>query len=46
MSAGTTQFHCHQGADIDLVQKTKESARGMKFRFSINLLSYIHSNDI
>ena len=44
ISAGTARFHCHQCADIDLVQKNR--ARGMKFRFNINLLSYIHSNDI
>ena len=25
LSAGTMQFHCHQGVDIDLPQKNKEN---------------------
>jgi hypothetical protein len=27
MSAGTVRFHCHQGADIDLVQKNKRKCK-------------------
>ena len=27
MSAGTVRFHCHQGADIDLVQKNKRKRK-------------------
>ena len=27
LSAGTVRFHCHQGADIDLVQKNKRKRK-------------------